>query len=197
METFSQSQQSTQSQAVKAKDVLRFCRYCPFSTRKRPELEEHMESDHERCTICKRAFKGGEELMKHIQEDHNRTKCPKCEKMIAANLMDRHSEEHITRERISKVKKVKKPLTAGAKKGKIPMLSFVVKNDPKSNSRYAIFLPQSLLHHSTWKKCFPQKNLNPSLLPPTTMVSLTRRGGRNHLRETGSLTHKELIQKSI
>ena len=79
------------------------------------------------------------------------------------------------------------------------MLSFVVKNDPKSNSRYAIFLPQSLLHHSTWKKCFPQKNLNPSLLPPTTMVSLTRRGSRNHLRdqETGSLTHKELIQKSI
>ena len=67
-----------------------------------------MESDHERCTICKRALKGGEELMKHIQEDHNRTKCPKCEKMIAANLMDRHSEEHITRERISKGKKVKK-----------------------------------------------------------------------------------------
>ena len=84
-----------------------------------------------------------------------------------------------------------------SEKRKKSLLIFVVKNDPKSNSRYAIFLPQSLLHRSTWTKCFPQKNLNPSLLPPTTMVSLTRRGGRNHLRETGSLTHKELIQKSI
>ena len=139
METFSQSQQSTQSQAVKAKDVLRFCRYCPFSTRKRPELEEHMESDHERCTICKRAFKGGEELMKHIQEDHNRTKCPKCEKMIAANLMDRHSEEHITRERISKGKKVKKSSTAGAKKGKNPYHEFCRQERPKIKQDHPLY----------------------------------------------------------
>ena len=71
--------------------------------------------------------------MKHIQEDHNRTKCPKCEKMIAANLMDRHSEEHITRERISKGKKVKKSSTAGAKKGKNPYHEFVAKRGQKSN----------------------------------------------------------------
>ena len=140
METFSQSQQSTQSQAVKAKDVLRFCRYCPFSTRKRPELEEHMESDHERCTICKRAFKGGEELMKHIQEDHNRTKCPKCEKMIAANLMDRHSEEHITRERISKGKKVKKSSTAEAKKGKNPYHEFCRQERPKIKQDHPLYI---------------------------------------------------------
>ena len=88
-----------------------------------------MESEHESCTICKRAFKGGEELMRHIQDDHNRKKCPKCQKMIPANTMTRHTEEHTTREQISKGKKVKKPTTAA----KIPMPSFVAKRGLKSN----------------------------------------------------------------
>ena len=125
LETF--SQQSSQAQT---KDLLRFCRYCDFSTRRRPELEAHMESEHESCTICKRAFKGGEELMRHIQDDHNRKKCPKCQKMIPANTMTRHTEEHTTREQISKGKKVKKPKTA-AKKGKNPYTEFCRQERPK------------------------------------------------------------------
>ena len=89
-----------------------------------------MESEHESCTICKRAFKGGEELMRHIQDDHNRKKCPKCQKMIPANTMTRHTEEHTTREQISKGKKVKKPKTA-AKKGKNPYTEFCRQERPK------------------------------------------------------------------
>ena len=133
-ETF--SQQSSQSEALKARDLLRFCRYCPFSTRKRPELEEHMKSEHESCTICKRAFKGGEDLMKHIQEDHNRKKCPKCGKMIAANAMTRHSEEHTTREKISKGKKVKKPTTASKKN---PYIDFCRQERPKIKQEHPLY----------------------------------------------------------
>ena len=77
--------------------------------------------------------------MKHIQEDHNRTKCPKCEKMIAANLMDRHSEEHITRERISKGKKVKKSSTAEAKKGKNPYHEFCRQERPKIKQDHPLY----------------------------------------------------------
>ena len=133
-ETF--SQQSSQSEALKARDLLRFCRYCPFSTRKRPELEEHMKTEHESCTICKRAFKGGEDLMKHIQEDHNRKKCPKCGKMIAANAMTRHSEEHTTREKISKGKKVKKPTTASKKN---PYIDFCRQERPKIKQEHPLY----------------------------------------------------------
>ena len=97
-----------------------------------------MESEHERCTICKRAFKGGEELMKHIQEDHNRKKCPKCEKMIAANLMERHSDEHITREKIYKSKKVKKPTTT-ATKGKNPYHEFCRQERPKIKQDHPLY----------------------------------------------------------
>ena len=134
------SQQSTQSQtALKAKDLLRFCRFCPFSTRKRPELEEHMKNEHEACSICKRAFKGGEELMKHIQEDHNRSKCPKCQKMIASNAMARHSEEHATREKIAKGKKVKKPSTAAKKKN--PYIEFCRLERKKIKDDHPMLLP--------------------------------------------------------
>ena len=134
LETF--SQQSSQSEALKARDLLRFCRYCPFSTRKRPELEEHMKTEHESCTICKRAFKGGEELMKHIQEDHNRKKCPKCGKMIAVNAMTRHSEEHTTREKIAKGKKVKKPTTASKKN---PYIDFCRQERPKIKQDHPLY----------------------------------------------------------
>ena len=136
LETF--SQQSTQPQTLKAKDLLRFCRYCPFSTRKRPELETHMESEHESCTICKRAFKGGEELMKHIQEDHNRKKCPKCQKMIPANSMTRHTEEHSTREKISRGKKVKKA-TPAQSKGKNPYHEFCRQERPNIKQEHPLY----------------------------------------------------------
>ena len=74
--------------------------------------------------------------MKHIQEDHNRKKCPKCGKMIAANAMTRHSEEHTTREKISKGKKVKKPTTASKKN---PYIDFCRQERPKIKQEHPLY----------------------------------------------------------
>ena len=74
--------------------------------------------------------------MKHIQEDHNRKKCPKCGKMIAANAMTRHSEEHTTREKIAKGKKVKKPTTASKKN---PYIDFCRQERPKIKQDHPLY----------------------------------------------------------
>ncbi len=78
-------------------------------------------------------------MMKHIQEDHNRSKCPKCQKMIASNAMARHSEEHATREKIAKGKKVKKPSTAAKKKN--PYIEFCRLERKKIKDDHPMLLP--------------------------------------------------------
>ena len=78
-------------------------------------------------------------MMKHIQEDHNRTKCPKCQKMIASNAMARHSEEHATREKIAKGKKIKKPSTAAKKKN--PYIEFCRLERKKIKDDHPMLLP--------------------------------------------------------
>ena len=108
-EVMSQQSGTQSSQPEQAK--LRYCRLCPFSTRSRPDLEEHMGVEHETCNMCKRIFKDVGELNKHTETDHNRTKCKTCAKMVPASTLERHLEEHITQAKIAKGRKVQKSQT--------------------------------------------------------------------------------------
>ena len=106
------SQQSGTQSSQQEQPKLRYCRLCDFSTRSRPDLEDHMGGEHETCNICKRIFKGKDELNEHKQEEHNRTKCVTCGKMVQARALERHIEEHTTQAKIAKGKKIQKSKTA-------------------------------------------------------------------------------------
>ena len=112
----SQSQSSQQAQ-------LRYCRLCPFSTRVRPELEEHLTEVHETCKICKRMYKDERELEEHTAKEHNKTKCGRCGKMVLTSTLERHMEEHQTQAKIANGKKLAKTQTGG-KRGKNPYVEF-------------------------------------------------------------------------